>query len=1066
MCLIIVPILLELVNMKDEDKVFEEVNTLPDFAKNEESIITFWEENKIFDKLRAKNKGKQLFRWLEGPPTANGLPHMGHVLTRVIKDVFLRHKAMNGYNVVPWIAGWDCHGLPVELEVEKQLGITSKKEIEEYGVKNFNLKCKESVFRYEKAWREMTSRIGFWLDMDHPYITMDENYIESVWWALKEIWKKGLLYLGHKVVPYCPRCGTPLSTHEVGQGMRETTDPSIYVKFKAIDFPDTYFLAWTTTPWTLISNVCLTVHPDVDYVWVEYKGEKLILAETIAKTLLKEYKVIEKFKGKDLEYKQYEQLFPFIKPKEKAFYVTLAKYVTTEEGTGVVHSAPAFGEDDAETGRRYGLPVINPVLEDGTFSADITDYKGLFVKDADKLIIKDLKKRGLLFKQGTVKHTYPFCPRCDSPLLYYATETWYIKMTSLRDNLLKNNEQIRWQPHHLKYGRFGNFIKDVRDWALSRNRYWGTPLPIWVCKNNHITVVSSRKELETLQKKPLPEDFSLHRPWVDEITFACPECNEEATRVPYVIDCWFDSGAAPFAQYHYPFENKDVFKQHFPFDFITEAMDQTRGWFYTLLAISTLLFDKPAYKNCLTMGLILDDKGLKMSKSKGNVVSPNDVIPVFGADATRWYLYSGPTWNAMRFSPTLVQESMKKFILTLWNSYSFFVSNANVDKFDPKTFYVPLKKRAELDRWLISELNYLIQAVNKAMDDLSVHKAVDVFETFVIEKLSNWYLRQSRRRFWKETLDEDKKSAFITTYEVLVELSKLLAPFIPFVSEQIYQNLVRRIDKDAPLSIHLCDYPQYNEKQVDQKLSKEMNTIVSLVSTGRSIRASANIKLRQPLSELIVIAPLGQEDLIKRYDKVLKDELNVKKITLKQSSEDLVRYTIKPNYKILAPKVKAAINNVKKFFEELDEETTKQYVDALSNNNNIEVTINGKKYNFTPEDLQYGFEVKEGFTGEQAEEFLLLFNTKITKELKQEGYVRDLIRRIQTMRKDLELEYTQEIKLTIDCDDFGKEAINKFKDYIKSETLSKELTLGEPKGKLVKTWKFDEFTVTIGIEPL
>ncbi|MHA1852086.1 MAG: isoleucine--tRNA ligase [Candidatus Heimdallarchaeaceae archaeon] len=1052
--------------MKKESRVFEEVNTLPDFAKDEEKVITFWEENKIFDELRKKNKGKKLFRWLEGPPTANGLPHIGHVLTRVIKDVFLRFKAMNGYNVVPWIAGWDCHGLPVELEVEKQLGITSKKEIEEYGVKSFNLKCKESVFRYEKAWREMTTRIGFWLDMDHPYITMDENYIESVWWAIKEIWKKGLLYLGHKVVPYCPRCGTPLSTHEVGQGMRETTDPSIYVKFKALDFPDTYFLAWTTTPWTLISNVCLTVHPDVDYVLAESNGERLILAEVIAENLLDNYIIIEKFKGKELEHKRYEQLFPFVKPKKKAFFVTLADYVTTEEGTGIVHSAPAFGEDDAKTGKRYGLPVINPVLEDGTFSSEITDYKGLFVKDADKLIIKDLKKRGLLFKQKSIKHTYPFCPRCDSPLLYYATETWYIKMTSMRENLLNNNEQIRWQPQHLKYGRFGNFIKDVRDWALSRNRYWGTPLPIWICKNNHVTVVGSKKELETLSKQSLPEEFSLHRPWVDEIKFSCPECGETAERVPYVIDCWFDSGSAPFAQYHYPFENRDLFDKHFPFDFITEAMDQTRGWFYTLLAIGTVLFDKPAYKSCLTMGLILDDKGYKMSKSKGNVVLPDDVIPIFGADATRWYLYSSPTWNAMRFSPTLVQESMKKFILTLWNGYSFFVSNANVDNFEPNEFTIPLSKRSELDRWLISELNYLINEVKKAMEDLSVHRAVDAFEQFVIEKFSNWYLRQSRRRFWKETLDEDKKAAYTTTYEVLVKLSKMLAPFIPFVSERIYQNLVRRIDTQAPISVHLCDYPKYNKKHVDSVLSKEMNSIVALVSTGRSIRAGANIKLRQPLSELIVITPLGQEDLIKKYEQVLKDELNVKKVTIKQSSEDLVRYTIKPNYKVLAPKVKSAINTVKKFFETLDEDTTKEYVKALSNNENIEVIINGKQYRFEPNDLQYGFEVKEGFTGEQAKEFLLLFNTKLTKSLKQEGYVRDLIRRVQTMRKELDLAYTQSIRLVISCDEFGKESINKFKDYIMGETLSKELIIDEPKKGLIKTWKFDGYSVTIGVEPL
>ncbi|MCE7740384.1 MAG: isoleucine--tRNA ligase, partial [Candidatus Heimdallarchaeota archaeon] len=866
--------------MVNEKHVFESVRALPSFSEEEEKVLDFWEKNEVFDKLREMRKGGPLFRWLEGPPTANGLPHIGHALTRAIKDVFLRHKSMHGFKVVPWVAGWDCHGLPVELEVEKTLGFSDKSQIEEFGMVNFNAECRKSVFKYVKEWQDMSKRIGFWLDFENRYSTMDENYVESVWWSLKEIHKKGLLYLGYKVVPYCPRCGTPLSSHEVGQGMMETTDPSVHVKFKSLDFEDTYYLAWTTTPWTLISNVCLTVHPDIDYVQVEHNGEKLILAESKVEELLDDYTVLQKLKGKDLEFKKYEQLFPFIVPEEEAFYVTLANYVTTEEGTGIVHSAPAFGEDDAEIGKKYGLPAMNPVLEDGSFSEEITDFAGLFVKTADPKIMDNLKERGLLFKKGVYKHTYPFCYRCDGPLLYYSTETWYIEMSKMRDRLVANNKQVKWQPAHLKTGRFGNFIEEVRDWALSRNRFWGTPLPIWLCENNHRTVVGSRKELEDLYGKPLAEDFSLHRPWVDEITFDCPECQKICKRVPYVIDCWYDAGSALFAQYHYPFENKDLFNENFPYDFITEAIDQTRGWFYTSLAISTVLFDKPAYMNCLTMGHTLDGKGKKMSKSKGNMIVAGDVIPKYGADAVRWFLYSYPTWNSVRVVPEQIYESMKKFILTLWNSYSFFVSNANVDNFNPTTFEVPLKERPELDKWLMSEVNYLTKSIDDALENMTVHIAVQAFEKFVIDKFSNWYLRQSRRRFWKNGLDKDKKSAYVTTYEVLVKLSKLLAPFIPFIAEQLHQNLVKRLDSEVPLSVHFLSYPFLNKKEVDPNLSRDMNKVLSLVIAGRSIRSSANIKLRQPLSELILISPLGKKDLIEKYETVFKEELNVKKITL------------------------------------------------------------------------------------------------------------------------------------------------------------------------------------------
>ncbi|OLS33179.1 MAG: Isoleucine--tRNA ligase [Candidatus Heimdallarchaeota archaeon AB_125] len=1052
--------------MVNEKQVFDSVKALPSFSEEEEKILDFWEKNKVFDKLREMRKGSPLFRWLEGPPTANGLPHIGHALTRAIKDVYLRHKSMLGFDVVPWVAGWDCHGLPVELEVEKTLGFTDKSQIEEYGMVKFNAECRKSVFKYVKEWRDMSERIGFWVDFENRYATLDENYVESVWWSLKEIDNKGLLYLGYKVVPYCPRCGTPLSSHEVGQGMMETTDPSVFVKIKSLDFEDTYYLVWTTTPWTLISNVCITVNPDIDYVQVEYNGEKLILAEKKAEELLDDYTVLQKFKGKNMEHKKYEQLFPYIVPEEDAFYVTLAKYVTTEEGTGIVHSAPAFGEDDSVIGKQYGLPVMNPVLEDGTFSEEITDFAGLFVKDADSKIMDNLKERGLLFKKGVYTHTYPFCYRCDGPLLYYSTETWFIEMSKMRDRLVANNDKVRWQPAHLKEGRFGNFIREVRDWALSRNRYWGTPLPIWVCENDHKTVVGSKKELQELYGKSFSEDFNLHRPWVDEITFECPECQKTSTRVPYVVDCWYDAGASIFAQYHYPFENKEIFNEHFPFDFITEAIDQTRGWFYTLLAISTVLFDKPAYMSCLSMGHHLYKDGKKMSKSKGNVIFTGDVMQKYGADSVRWFLYSYPTWNSVKVDPDNIYETMKKFILTLWNSYSFFVSNANADNFNPEEFDVPLKERPDLDKWLISEANYLTKSVDEALENMTIHIAVQAFEKFVIDKFSNWYLRQSRRRFWKNELDKDKKSAYITTYEVLVKLSKMLAPFIPFISEKLHQNLVRRLDSETALSVHFLEYPTFSKKEVDADLSRDMNKVLSLITAGRSIRSSANIKLRQPLSELILISPLGKKDLIEKYEEVFKEELNVKKITLSKSSDELVNYTIKPNFKVLAPKVKSAVKGIGMELEKLDPNQTREYVGMLAKGDSITITADGTEFQLTLEDLDYRIDVQEGFAGEEAEGYLLLFNSIITEDLKQEGFVRDIIRRVQTMRKELDLEYTQEIVLSVNADEFGEEALKKFEEYIKEETLSKDLEFIKPKEGLIKDWKFDEFEVTIGVKPL
>jgi isoleucyl-tRNA synthetase len=843
----------------------------------EEEIMKFWKDKDTFKKSLEIRKGSPRFNFYEGPPTANGKPHAGHVLPRIYKDLFPRYKTMQGY-YVPRKAGWDTHGLPVELEVEKELGINSKQEIEKYGIEEFNKKCRESVFRYEKEWRLFTERIGFWIDMDNPYITLSNDYIESVWWLLKKIWEKGLLYKGYKIVPWCPRCETALSDHEVAQGYKETEDPSIFVKFKIKNQDNTYFLAWTTTPWTLISNVTLAVHPDEDYVKVKYNNEYYILAEKRLTYVFPEgsYEIIERYKGKDLEKTYYEPLFNFLPIDKDSHYVVLGDFVTLEDGTGIVHIAPAFGDEDFQIGKKYDLPFLQPVDQNGKFIKEVEPWAGMFIKKADPLIIENLKNRNLLFKEEKYLHSYPFCWRCDTPLIYYARASWYIKTTAVKEDLLRNNQKINWYPEHIKEGRFGNWLANNIDWSLSRERYWGTPLPLWICEScGHQECIGSYKELGITDTK----NFDPHKPYIDKITLKCPKCGGTMYRVPEVIDCWFDSGAMPVAQWHYPFENEEEFKASFPADFICEAIDQTRGWFYSLLAISTLVFNEPAYKNVLVTELVLDEKGEKMSKHKGNVVDPWLILNKYGADALRWYIFTvSPPWVPLRFSPDAVNEALKKFLLTLWNTVSFFSIYAEIDGFDPTKNSIPLENLEDIsDRWIISRLNSLILKVKEDMDKFNATSAARSIQSFVIDDLSNWYIRLNRERFWKSEKDNDKWSAYTTTYTVIKELTKLLAPFIPFTTEKIYQEIVKVAEKEAPESVHLCDYPQGETKYIDSVLEADMEIVRDIVTIGRMLRNQANIKIRQPLSK-IWINTKGNKENLEKLSKYIKQELNVNDI--------------------------------------------------------------------------------------------------------------------------------------------------------------------------------------------
>ena len=1030
--------------------------------KVEKKILNFWIKNDIFKKSIKQRKADNPYIFLEGPPTANGLPHPGHVLTRVMKDLILRYQAMNGYYILRK-AGWDTHGLPVEIEVEKKLGLKNKNDIEKYGIKKFNDECKKSVFKYESAWVEMTKRIGFWLDMDDPYITLKNNYIESVWWSLKEAWKKKLLYKGYKVVPYCPRCGTALSAHEIAQGYKNVVEPSIFVKFKLKD-EDVYFLAWTTTPWTLISNAALAVNPNETYIKIRYHGEELILAEERIGVLLKgqEYEMLDSYTGKDLEKTEYEPLFDYDKPNKKAWYVILADFVTMEDGTGIVHIAPAFGEDDYNIGMKYDLPVIQLVNLDGTFKDVVSLWKGKFVKDADPSIIKYLEKKGLIEGTKEYTHEYPFCWRCDSPLLYYAMESWFIAMSKVQKNLIENNNQINWYPLHLQEGRFGDFIRDVKDWALSRDRYWGTPIPIWTCidkKCDHQICIGSVDELKDLSDN-FNDDYDLHKPFVDEITIRCPKCNSKMKREEEVIDCWYDSGSAFFAQWHYPFENKKQFKENFPVDFISEALDQTRGWFYSLLAISTFLFEKTSYKNVLTLGLVLDKNNIKMSKSKRNYVDPNIILDHEGADALRWYLISANApWNSTRFYEGAVKETLGKFILTLWNSYNFFTTYASLDKFDPKKDMVPVENRILLDKWILSRFNVTISDIRKYFQTFEIHKSARTLEKFLIEDFSNWYLRRSRKRLWIEEKTENKLAGYSTMYDVFMGLSKILAPFIPFITDEIFLNL--RTD-DMPESIHLCDYLQCDRKYIDEKLEEGMERIRELVEVGRALRSKVGIKVRCPLNSAIIVCKKDIEFLIKDLLDLLNEEINVKKIYFERDINNFIIKTVKPNHSKLGPKYKGKAKGIMDALEELDKH---KLYEVISKKGYVNLVVKGEEIKLTVEDFLLVESEKENIARTQTEDTILLLDTTLTPELVAEGFSREIVRRIQSMRKELDLDVEQQITTTISISKEKQEMLRNWIDYIKQETRSQVLTYEDkPTGKLVKNWDIDEDIASIGVD--
>ncbi len=1037
--------------MTESSGKFKALDKETPLPEKELEVIRYWEERDISSKSRGRIRDRK-FGFTEGPPTANGLPHIGHVLTRVVKDAYLRYKTMDGYQVVPNIAGWDTHGLPVEIEVEKELGIESKEEIVEYGLEKFNALCKKSVFRYEKDWRKMSERIGFWIDYDDAYITMKDDYIESVWWSLKEHWKNGLLEKGHYVVPYCPRCGTPLSSHEVAQGYQQVEDPSIYIRFKAKD-EDAYFLAWTTTPWTLISNLMLAVGEDIDYALVNYRGEKYYLAERLVETVFDDAELLKMVKGSELVGKEYEPIFSFVAPEGKSHYVTSADFVSLEEGTGIVHIAPAFGQEDHELCKAEGVELVNPVDEAGKFCSEITDYAGEFVKDADAQIMEDLEDRGDLIKTATTTHTYPFCWRCDSPLLYYALESWFIRTSRVKEKLIANNEQIFWKPEHLKHGRFGNFLDELKDWALSRNRFWGTPLPVWICDEGHEICIGSKEELASMATEPLEENFELHRPWVDRVELDCPDCSGTMKRVEYVIDCWYDSGSAPFAQFHYPFENEDRFNEAFPVSFITEALDQTRGWFYSLLSISSLLFDKPAYMKCLTLGLILDEDGEKMSKSKGNAVAPTQVMDDIGADATRLYFLSSPVWKSTRFSEELAREKISKTLNTLTNVISFFTSNANLDDFEPDE-YQPTN---DIDRWLLSKKNTLISEVRDGLDSLEVHRSARALEDF-IEVLSNWYLRVSRRRFWEGTTEE-KASAYNTLYECLETLNRLLAPFVPFITERIYRNIFLPINEE-PGSVHLMDYPTVNEEQLDPELEAHMETVIKVAELGRNARQQKDVKLRQPLSEVIVVTEdREQREAVLRLKELLMDELNVRDIHMKESDSDYVELTVKPNFSSLGPRFKGDAGKVAGAIEDADAGELKTALDKEG-----EAELDGFK--ILPDDAEFEEVVKEDYTLSTGAGLKVYVNIHIDEELRNEGLARDIVRRIQTMRKELDLGYTQEIHTYYTGHTDLEDAVEYGKEYIMKETLSKTLQKGKPEDGYEKDWEIDGMEITIRIVPL
>lgn len=1040
--------------------MYNKVDTNLNFVAREAEVLKFWKENDIANKCISNREGCDTFTFYDGPPTANGKPHIGHVLTRVIKDMLPRYQSMKGKKVLRK-AGWDTHGLPVELEVEKLLGLDGKEQIEKYGIEPFIKKCRESVWKYKGMWEEFSDVVGFWADMEHPYITYENDYIESVWWALNEIWKKGLLYKGHKVVPYCPRCGTPLSSHEVAQGYKDVKERSAMVKFKAKDEDNTYFLAWTTTPWTLPSNLGLVVNPEVDYVKVFYEGQNLIMAEALVESVFAnkegEHPVLERFKGKALEYREYEPLYPYAegKIKKKAFYVMCDGYVTTSDGTGIVHTAPAFGEDDARVCRAYDMPFVQFVDAKGNMTED-TDWPGTFVKDADPLILDDLKATGKLFKAPKFEHSYPHCWRCDTPLIYYARESWFIKMTAVKEQLIANNNTINWIPDAIGKGRFGEWLEHVQDWGISRNRYWGTPLNVWECSCGHQHSIGSIAELKSMSDN-CPEDIELHRPYIDAVTIKCPECGGEMKRVPEVIDCWFDSGSMPFAQWHYPFENKEIFAERYPADFISEAVDQTRGWFYSLLAISTLLFDNASYKNVIVLGHVQDKDGKKMSKSKGNAVDPMDALRKHGADAIRWYFYENSApWLPNRFHDDAVQEGQRKFMGTLWNTYAFYVLYANIDNFDATKYELEYDKLSVMDKWLLSRLNTLIKAVDNNLANYKVTETAKVLQDFV-DELSNWYVRRSRERFWGKDMNQDKINAYMTLYTALTTVVKLAAPMVPFITESIYRNLVCSVDDKAPISVHLCDFPVANEAFIDTELEAEMELVLEIVVLGRAARNASNIKNRQPIGNMYVKADRQLDDFFKE---IVASELNLKAVSFKDDMEEYLSYSFKPQFKVLGPKVGKQIGEVKAALAGINGHAAKA---ELESTGKLKLTLKSGEVELLPEDVDITMSQTEGFATQRYGNVTIALETTLSQELIEEGFVREIISKLQTMRKENGFQVVDHITVYAAGNDKLVDIMSRNEDFLKKVVLADKVVYGSTEG-FVKEWNINGEDITLAVK--
>ena len=1048
--------------------MYKQVPTSLNFVDREKAVEKFWEDNDIFKKSMEHRKEGETYTFYDGPPTANGKPHIGHVETRTIKDMIPRYRTMKGY-MVPRKAGWDTHGLPVELEVEKMLGLDGKEQIEEYGLAPFIDKCKESVWKYKGMWEDFSRTVGFWADMDNPYVTYDDNFIESEWWALKTIWDKGLLYKGFKIVPYCPRCGTPLSSHEVAQGYKAVKERSAIVRFK-VKGEDAYFLAWTTTPWTLPSNVALCVNPEETYLKVKAAdGYTYYIAKALADKVLGSlaeegkaaYEVLETYVGKDLEYKEYEPLYKCAgdaaeKQKKKAHFVTCDDYVTMTDGTGIVHIAPAFGEDDSRIGRNYELPFVQFVDGKGDLTAE-TPYAGKFVKDADPLVLKDLDAEGKLFDAPKFEHDYPFCWRCDTPLIYYARESWFIKMTAVKDDLVRNNKTINWIPASIGEGRFGNWLENIQDWGVSRNRYWGTPLNIWECECGHQHSIGSREELYKMSGNEKAKTVEFHRPYIDEITITCPECGKQMKRVPEVIDCWFDSGAMPFAQHHYPFENKELFEQQFPANFISEAVDQTRGWFYSLLAESTLLFNKAPYKNVIVMGHVQDENGQKMSKSKGNAVDPFNALETYGADAIRWYFYtSSAPWLPKRFSGKAVQEGQRKFMGTLWNTYAFFVLYANIDNFDASKYTLEYDKLPVMDKWLLSKLNSTVAEVDSNLDQYRIPEAAKALQDFV-DEMSNWYVRRSRERFWAKGMEQDKINAYMTLYTALVTICKAAAPMIPFMTEDIYQNLVRSNDASAPESIHLCDFPVVNKDHIDKKLEEDMEDVLVTVVMGRACRNEAAIKNRQPISRMYIKADFTLSEF---YQEIIEDELNVKEVVFTDDVRDFTSYTFKPQLRTVGPKYGKQLGGIQKHLAALDGNAA---MDELNADGALKFDVDGVAVELTKDDLLIDMAQKEGYVSQEDNKMTVVLDTNLTPELVEEGFVYEIISKIQTMRKESGFEVTDHIRVSINGNDRLSEIARKNKDAISGKVLADELTSGAEYA-VSKEWNINGENAVIAVE--